>query len=267
MPSESIADALEKWCPPTANTNIRTYIEKNNMNNDNNICFNLKTAVGVLSYKSNDCDNYTNFLRVVIEMLLAFNSSELDPQFIKLLRRALNNYNGMDSLTDDVENDDLYDDTDVESDEIELARQQAFKMDEANKLITNLPKTDTLQLRILSVEDSKSLLFNFFHIEKIISKYTDLPPNEIHEILHNHQEFILPYDKATELYIQLRMLDVMLTIKNVNNVEENVPAKNTAAKKSSKIKQKLNTTIKKDSKTYKITGLENLKTTDGIIDD
>lgn len=220
--------------------------------------FNLKTASGVLSYKSNDNNSYTDFLRVSITMLLAFNANEIDPEFKKLMNRALSAYEHGDSLISEYSEDDD-EEVDFVAAAFANAQSEVAKMDEATKFTSNLPKADEYKLQILSVESEDTS-----NIERILSKRTDFPPPLLHDIVSESKPFVLPAEKAKEIYIQLRMLDVMVNIKSkteeptISTVKKSA-AKTVASKKGSATRKSTK------SKNGDLTGLEKLPRTEGII--
>jgi hypothetical protein len=219
--------------------------------------FNLKTASGVLSYKSNDNNSYTDFLRVSITMLLAFNANEIDPEFKKLMNRALSAYEHGDSLISEYSEDD--EESDFVAAAFANAQSEAAKMDEATKFASNLPEADEYRLQILSVESEDTS-----NIEGILSKRTDFPPPLVHDIVVESKPFVLPAEKAKEVYVQLRMLDVMVNIKVKTEESTTSTVKKSAAKK---VASKKGSATRKSTKAKNsdLTGLEKLPRTEGII--
>jgi hypothetical protein len=225
-------------------------------------CFlHLKTESGEIKYKPSDYSNQTDFLRAVIEISLAFNSAKVDPAFRKVIRMALFAYENGDVADEfggggfgEGDEDDEY----LIEAAIESAQAEAQKMEDASKLTSNLPATDKLRLQILSTEDS-----NVSHIDKLLCKHTDLPPTDIEGALKNNTPFIMPSDAAKELYVQLRMLDVVLSIQPVDKalVQKPITTKTGAAAKKATRKSVGTKVLPKNP----LTGREKLPLIDGII--
>lgn len=184
--------------------------------------FTLRTEAGELSFSQSQDGSYTDFLRVALEMLLAFNGTDIDSDFKRIMQRALLAYENGEDLDVDEERDFLQD---AIQNQIAFneAQNQSTKFEEASKYAVKLPASDSYALRILSFdEDDKQRLVD------MILKHTDLLPNFIQDAIQNGKSFVVPAEKAKELYIQLRMFDVILTIK----VPDKSPPKKTTAKTS-----------------------------------
>lgn len=251
--AESISENSERW---------GNYMK----DSDDETSFSLKTPSGVLSYKSNDNNSYTDFLRVSITMLLAFNSNEIDPELKKVMNLALQAYENGDTLTTEFDPDD-----DEEADFVAMAfanaKSESDKFDVATKFASNLAKADNYKLQILSLESEDAS-----NIERILGRQTDLPPPVLHDAINNQKPFVLPADKAKEAYVQLRMLDVFVNIKPVSDENSETKEKDTTIKKSAakKVTSKKTSTNKKSAKRTvncktDVNGSEKLSRSSGII--
>jgi hypothetical protein len=212
---------------------------------EGSISFTLKTATGTLSYKPTDYSNYTDFLRVVIELSLAFNPGEIDPEFKKCMKRAFEAYENGEDFDEEYDNSDS-DEYDFVPAAIENARHEAANYEKSVQYINALPKSETLTLKILQ---PNSEFTKTRDVEKILSKMTDLPPNVMHEVVHNNQSFTMPFEKASEVYVQLRMLSIPLTLKSgTSEVQASKTTTKSAAKKSTRsIKKTTSSRSKKTS--------------------
>lgn len=233
--------------------------------------FALKTDAGTLSYKPNVNGNYTEFLRVTIEMMLAFNSSEVDPEFKKVLKRAFLAYENGEDFGDDDDDDD--EDLDFVATALSSAQDEAEKYEKGVQYINSLAKSDSLTLKILQ---SHSENITPSRVEKLIEKLTDLPPNILHSVVHNAMPFTLSFEKASEVYTSLRMLDIPITVKSGDDKSSSTKKASASKKTTKQILVKKSSTTKKASakKTTKhsntktgktLTGSERLQTTVGII--
>jgi hypothetical protein len=300
--NQSLSEAMEHWNSNTKGKNSTSDLleddakimsklgqERNNHlssesehNSDSNgVKFQLQTEAGILSYKPSDYSNYTDFLRVVIEMMLAFNSSEVDPEFKKIIHKAFEFYETGETFDDDSEDSDDESYSDSINSSLKKAREEAAQYEQGAKYISSLPKSDTLTLKILQAE---SEFADSSRVEKILSKLTDLPPNLMHAVVRKNEPFSLPFEKAAEIYIQLRMLGVILTVKSVDATvkksKESPSKKTVTTKKASAAKKSVKKATAKSGrgrvvakKTIRnkinikptLTGSEKLRTTVGII--
>jgi len=230
--------------------------------------FTLKTSAGALFYQPND-SNYTDFLRVTIGMLLAFNPNDIDSDFKQTLETALKCYETGDQFaaSDDENDSDEFEQEQEEEDpvlsKLEQAKKHVLQIEEANKLISRLPDSGNVEIQILSTDESGT------QANKLISKHLGLPDSEIDEIVTNHKPFHLSVDKGKDLYKQLRMSDVILSIKPVysKSTETEEPVEN-GLKRSSAAKNKNPKSTQKLSGKTKLTdttGKEKLKDTVGVI--
>lgn len=209
---------------------------------EGNICFTLKTEAGTLSYSQNESATYTDFVRASIDLLLAFNGSDIDPNFKKVIQHAMEAYANGDADFFDFENDD------EDNDYIERAlKAQQEQLEEAKKYVATLPQNEFLTLRILSCDT------NDHRIENQFTRHTDFPPNVVHGIIYDHTSFELPFEKATKLYVDLRMLEVILSVKIPQN-DKTAFVKKSACRKSVR-----------NNKTSELTGKELLKPEDGVV--
>jgi hypothetical protein len=203
---------------------------------DDGVHFTLKTNAGTLSYKPSEYSNYTDFLRVIFEMSLTFNAVEVDPEFRKVMKKAFAAYEGTEDFDDEDDSDDEYDNSEPEDidfvpNALENARNEADKWEKGIKYIGALPKSETLTLKILQSESEST---NTRAVEKLLMKMTDLPPNIMHAVVHKNQAFSLPFQKASDVYVQLRMLGIPLTVKSGDVDAVSTTITKSAAKKSVK---------------------------------
>jgi hypothetical protein len=215
--------------------------------------FSLKTCAGILQYKAGSETSYTDFLRVVFEMTLSFNGSEVDPEFKKVIHRALKAYEYGDSDASYEDGDEEDEREDFVAAALEIARKESEKCLEADEVTSNLPDAENFKLRILSVESDDTS-----NIERIFSKKTDMPPPQVHDIIHNRKEFTLPADKAKDLYVQLRILDVVLSIRPDDEKslsKQSMTTKKGAAAKTTVASRKTNAAR---AKVCEVTGREKL---------
>ncbi len=228
-----------------------TFAEKEEDTYDG-VHFALKTNAGTLSYKPSEYSNYTDFLRVIFEMSLTFNSVEVDPEFKKVMKKAFAVYEGTEEFNDedDDEESDHSESGDIDfvPDALENARNEAEKWEKGVKYVKSLPKSETLTLKILQASSEST---NTRTVEKLLMKMTDLPPNIMHAVIHNHQAFSLPFEKASNVYVQLRMLGIPLTVKSDDIETTAITIQKSAAKRSIK-KSASNRSIKKTSTKKKV---------------
>ena len=201
--AKTLEEEAEHWIKPNARS---TPMDKPTMETEPNILFRLKTKSGTLSYSPSEDGNYTEFLRVIFDMLLAFNSGEVDPEFNLVMRKAFTAYENGESFdeSDDTEESE----TDYVQFAIEKSKNDSIKREEIAKFVSEIPQAEKMTMRILHADED-----DLNDIEKVLAKNTDLPPNELHAVLHKRNFFTLPFEKAKDVYVQLRMLDVWLTFK------------------------------------------------------
>lgn len=219
-------------------TNNNQTMPAQNSSNEPNVSFTLRTEAGNLRFEQSEHSSYTDFVRVAVQMLVAFNGEEIDRELKRALERALHTYDHHGSFLNEDDDDDQEERDFLQEhlrQQIELSQaiQQAKNDDEARKYVTNLPPSQNLTLRILAFDDSDQE-----QVENYLSKFTDLSPPVIHSVLREGQTFDLPADKAKELYVQLRILDVVLTIKTPNEMQNHPHTKKGVAAKSSGKKDK-----------------------------
>jgi len=255
-PSLSLADRLkmEEGLEKEDKELLEEVQHSQHVVNTTDTVFILKTPAGVLSYKADEYSSYNDFIRVIFEMLLAFNGSEIDPLLKKVYQHAMEAYEA--GYFDDDDDDD----DDEIGHSLQNAQSEKVKFEEATKFISNLPKTEKLNLKLLHHE-----LFDKSNIKRTLSKFPELPSNKIDAIINNNATFTLPFDKATELYVQLRMMGIILTIKP--NTTKTNTIKKSAAKSTVKQKRASTKTTTKAGKADKKlpTGNETLAKNDGLI--
>lgn len=235
---------------------------KLNSSADDEIVFMLKTPAGVLSFKPSNTDEYTHFVQVVVEMLLSFNSSNIDPMLKRAIRKALFDFeNGDVDENDEDEEEFDSDELDFLGSALKVAKDEGIKAEEAQKYVTSLPKTEKLSLKILSTDED-----NEKRVERALNKYADLPPPLLDKVIHAHQSFSLPFEKAAELYIALRIMDVMLTIKSTDDNKKPVTKQASAAKTKADRKGKRPASAIKRAKSL-LTGNEKIDKLVGNITD
>lgn len=150
--------------------------------------------------------SYTDFVTTAIEILLIHNRPALDNDFVGAIRLALQHIskqNGVASPCEEEESEDLI------SAAIEEVRNVELKTKEAQSVVDNLPEGDELQLQILSLNDN-----SFRSVERLLANHTDMPPRQVTACIKEAALFKLSNDKAKELYVQLRTLDVFVAIKS-----------------------------------------------------
>lgn len=222
--------------------------------------FTLKNSDGHLSYKHSDDGNYTNFLCISIQMLLAFNSSEIDPAFRKLINDAIKSYNNgeISDLSDDEIIEECEKEFDIVRDAIDRAKDQTQKTKEADKFIISLPKTESVKLRILYIPSELE-----DQVKKILQKTKEFSNENILSFMTKGEQFMLPFEVATELYKKLRILGAVLAIKP-DKIEELTSKEKSSVKiKHLKTKQ-ANKVIKKQIELKTLTGLEKLPCQDSL---
>lgn len=238
-----------------ARSHFQPEVVSDNSDTDNRVSFELKTQSGKLVYRPTDSQLYTDFLRVIFELMLAFNTDEIDPIFRSGVRKVLKAYEGNDwGVFEGAEDDDEYDGRHGFS-HVEDAIEEAKKLETANFVANNLPEVDTLTIKILSSDESDS-----DKISSAIEKETDFPPNQVHKIVNEHKPFNLAFEKAKKLYVSLRMLGVMLTIHPTLQTEV-AANKKTAKKQAARSYRK----TKRKKRMPVITGNERLNIDDAII--
>lgn len=248
-PQRSLSEDSERWKAAGYSSSDET-------------SFSLKTSSGVLNYKSNDTNSYTDFLRVSITMLLAFNASEIDPEFKKVISKALSIYEDGGSFNSEYTDEEDDEDEDFVAYALSNAKTEAAKYEEAAKFASTLPESEEYKVQILSIESGDDS-----NIERILAKQTDLPPPVVHDAVNNNKPFVLPAEKAKEVYIQLRMLDVFVNISVVGNSpsKPEQTVKKSAAKTTSRKGSATRKSASRSSSTKELTGLEKLPRTEGII--
>lgn len=191
--------------------NIKNTLDTSNIEVSEFVEFNLKTMNGVLSYKSPDANNYTMFIRLIIEMLLAFNTKELDRNLIKTLKKALVAYDiGDDPFEFDF--NDISGDSDWFKSNAEQEEKQNFiRTEEALKFLETLPDSDSFDLQILHYDLSDAYL-----IDRVLSTNTNFTPFEIHKLIHDKKIFSLKSEQAKNIYLELRKIEVYLKIEPTN---------------------------------------------------
>lgn len=264
----TISQAMEDWSKKKQ-IHSDEELSDNSEQESDGISFQLKTAAGVLSYKPSEHSNYTDFLRLVFEMMVAFNSTDVDPEFKKVIKKALAAYESGEDFDSDTDDDDD-EDIDFVHAALENAKDEAAKYEQGVQYVNSLPKSEKLTLKILQSESESTTPAR---VEKILSKLTDLPPNVMHKVVRNNEPFSLPFEKASEVYVQLRMLGVILTVKATEDDSKKITTtkKVSAAKKSIKKSTAKSGRAKARTKTTRpttkpiLTGSEKLQTTVGII--
>lgn len=233
------------------NNNIINNIKSKKMNdnplNQENIPngFYLKTSAGCISFKADDKEDYSNFIRNVIEILISFNTSDIDTVLSYNIKKAIeltNNNNTFDDILDDVF-DELEEYDNIRSVE-NIKEEKEKKRTEAIDYVSNLPSSYDFKITILPDGNNENELIENIIKEKCTSKFSS---NQLKNIIENRTPIILSQNEALDLYIELRINDIFVHILPFNKKDNEI-------KKNKKITKSI------------ITGKEKIPVNIGIID-
>lgn len=229
------------------------------------LSFTLKTSSGTLSYNGQEYANYTDFVRIVIQLLLSFDL-EVDEDFASSIKAAISGYDS-DKCESGFDNDFVIFKGTNEIEEEKVRSEQARK--EANERVSSLPSKGNLQLQILSLtnENPSKNWEKKGDVASILNHQANLPPDELFDAANSQKPFCLPAAEAKKVYVALRELGVVLSIKEANQI---TTKKKMVAKKRSRLVRKTGQ-FKKNSKKPNIapfrelTGKEKLSIRSGLI--
>ena len=171
--------------------------------------FKLETSSGSVSFTPTETSDYTEFMVNLMNMVLAFNSHELEPTFCKIMKTALYAYSNGEEFEEDVElHPDVHrSEYETEFDEkedlifleLEEISNLSKEIERATKKIKELPKDQDLKFQILSLEEEVMP-----HVRALLASACSKSELEVEPLYLQAEPFVLSYNEGVKLYASLR---------------------------------------------------------------